>query len=92
MKKIKEKICYIIMVAVICVMTSCSTKSDYEIEKEEIAAEQAELVKERKELADEYNELCKEYEELRQEYNREKKEFQRTVAKEKKPNHQIYTN
>ncbi len=92
MKKIKEKLSYIIIVSVICVITSCSTKSDYEIEKEEIAVEQAELAKEREELAEEYNELCKEYDELRQEYNREKKEFQKSVAKEKKSSHKIHTN
>ena len=78
---------YIIIALAICIATSCSTKSDYEIEREEFVAEQAELVKERQELAEEEAELRKEYEELRQEYLREKKEFQKTVAKEKKSYH-----
>ena len=78
---------YIIIALVICIAASCSTKSDYEIEKEEFVAEQTELAKERQELAKEEAELRKEYEELRQEYLREKKEFQRNVAKEKKFRH-----
>ena len=78
---------YIIIVLATCIATSCSTKSDYEIEKEEFVAEQTELAKERQELAEEQAELHKEYEELRQEYLREKKEIQRNVAKEKKSNH-----
>ncbi len=78
-----KKIIYIIIAAAICVVTSCSTKSDYEIEKEAFAHEQAELAKEWQELAEEYAELRKEYSELRQEYLREKEEFQKSVAKEK---------
>lgn len=82
-----RRIAYIIIASAMCFVSSCSTRSDYEIEKEEFSAEQAELAKERQELAEEEAELRKEYEELRQEYLREKKEFQRSVAKEKKSNH-----
>lgn len=82
-----KNILYLIIVLAICAATSCSTKSDYEIEKAEFAAEQAELAKERQELAEEEAELRQEYEELRKEYLREKKEFQRKVAKEKNSNH-----
>ena len=64
---------YIIIALAICIATSCSTKSDYEIEKEEFVAEQTELAKERQDLAEEEAELRQEYEELRQEYLREKK-------------------
>lgn len=82
-----KRITYIFIALAMCLVFSCSTKSDYEIEKEEFAAEQAELAEERQELAEEEAKLRKEYEELRQEYLREKKEFQRSVAKEKKSNH-----
>lgn len=57
---------YIIIALALCIATSCSTKSDYEIEKEEFVAEQTELAKERQELAEEEAQLCQEYEELRQ--------------------------
>lgn len=82
-----KRIIYLILTLAMCFAISCSTKSDYEIEREEFAAEQAKLAKERQELAEEQAELRKEYGELRQEYLREKKEFQRNVAKEKKSNH-----
>lgn len=82
-----KRIAYIIIASALCLAISCSTKSDYEIEKEEFSAEQTELGKERQELAEEEAELRKEYEELRQEYLHEKKEFQRKVAKEKNSNH-----
>lgn len=79
----KRIIFNIFIATAICVATSCTTKSDYDIEKAEFAAEQAELAKERQEIAKEYAELRKEYEELRKEYLRERKEYQRTVRKER---------
>lgn len=60
----------IILVAVICIISACSSQSDYE-------KEQAELEKEQQELAEEEAELRQEYEELRQEYQREKAAFQK---------------
>lgn len=51
---------YIIIALALCIATSCSTKSDYEIEKEEFVAEQTELAKERQELAEEEAQLCQE--------------------------------
>ena len=75
-----KQIIYLIITVAMCFAISCSTKSDYEIVRDEFAAEQAELAKEHQELAEEEAEL-------RQEYLREKKEFQRNVAKEKKSNH-----
>lgn len=70
----------LIIATIICGITACSPRSDYEIE-------QAELKKEQQELMKEEAELRKEYERLRQEYLREKNEFRRTVAKENKTGH-----
>ncbi len=41
---------YIIIALAICFATSCSTKSDYEIERAEFAAEQAKLAKNERNL------------------------------------------
>lgn len=70
----------LIIATIICGITACSPRSDYEIE-------QAELKKEQQELMKEEAELRKEYERLRQEYLREKNEFRRTVAQENKTGH-----
>lgn len=77
---------YIIIALAMCLATSCSTKSDYKIEKEEFVAEQTELAKERQKLAEEEAVLRQEYEELQQEYLREKKEYQEEKSKHKTKN------